>query len=226
MTWMAHDVQCVALRQLETACRLYEEGDYYSVITLAGAAEELLGKLLKENGGENALDSIKKDMAKARDGLWPEDSESEEIEELLRKLLEAKECGVKISRDCIKKVVTAITEHLSHGGPMEANEVKNIGDILCSRLNKKDSDIRNPRAFLKEIVRASTESYAGKRANDARNKLKHLSGGEPVEFDAPEEAKDMLIRAIENYLALTGDFTQAMSRFLDMHVRDNKQIRP
>ena len=47
MTEMAHDVSCCALRQLETALPLYFEGeDYYSVTTLAGAAEEVFGKLL------------------------------------------------------------------------------------------------------------------------------------------------------------------------------------
>ena len=226
---MAHDVQCVALRQLETALRLYfEQEDYYSVITLAGAAEEILGNLLKENGSEHELDSIKKYTAEVRDVLWPEDSESEKIEELLRKLLEAKEDGVAISHDCIKKVATAITEHLSPGDPIEANEVNKIGNILRSRLNKKDHDIRNPKDFLKEIVRANTESYALKLANNARDTLKHWYPGQPkrIEFDAKEEAEDMLERAIDNYSTLTGNMTPAMNRFQGMHVHDNKQIPP
>ena len=40
------------------------------------------------------------------------------------------------------------------------------------------------------------------RANAARNKLKHWSPGEPIEFDAKEEAEDMLDRARENLLKL------------------------
>ena len=49
MTLMAHDVQRMALRQLETALRLYSEReDYYSVTTLAGASEEIFGNLLLE----------------------------------------------------------------------------------------------------------------------------------------------------------------------------------
>ena len=60
----AHDVNDVALRQLETALRLYFEGeDYYSVVTLAGASEEVFGQLLKESGHENAMDSLKQDVA-------------------------------------------------------------------------------------------------------------------------------------------------------------------
>jgi hypothetical protein len=49
----------VALRQIETALRLFEEqDDLISVVTLAGAAEEILGKLVKREGQTNALDSL------------------------------------------------------------------------------------------------------------------------------------------------------------------------
>ena len=48
MASMAHDLQCVALRQLETAlCLYFEQKDYYSVITLAGASEEMFSELLR-----------------------------------------------------------------------------------------------------------------------------------------------------------------------------------
>ena len=145
---MAHDVRCIALRQLETALRLYfEKEDYYSVITLAGAAEEVLGKLLKEDGHENSLDTRKKATRAISERLWGE---------------------------------------------------------------------------------APTEKRVATRANGARNRLKHWSPGQPqsVEFDAVEEAKDMLDRAIDNYYELTSKLTDAMQRFQNMHVHDNKQIRP
>jgi hypothetical protein len=46
----------VAEHQLERALRLFlEEKDYVSAITLAGAAEEILGKLLEQQGKEHAL---------------------------------------------------------------------------------------------------------------------------------------------------------------------------
>lgn len=148
MALMAHDIQCVALKQLETALRLYfEREDYYSVITLAGASEEVFGKLLKENNPENALDSLKKG-------------------------------GV-----AIHKVLS-------------------------------DEDI--------------AEKEFSDRANWVRNLFKHWSPGQPkvFEFDAPEEAKDMLNRAIDNYSELTGNPTPAMEKFQDMHVQDNPEIRP
>ena len=51
----------IALSQLETALRLFEEGnDYYSVVTLAGAADEIFGRLLESKGGVSALASLTK----------------------------------------------------------------------------------------------------------------------------------------------------------------------
>ena len=148
MTLMAHDIHCIAVRQLETALYLYfKREDYYSVITLAGASEEVFGKLLKEKNSENALDSLKKSGVAIHEALFDEDLPEKEISD---------------------------------------------------------------------------------RANWVRNLLKHWSLGQPkvFEFDAPEEAKDMLNCAIDNYYELTGNLTSAMKRFQDTHVQDNPEIRP
>jgi hypothetical protein len=54
-----HEKQHIALTQLETALRLFGEGsDYHSVVTLAGAADEILGELLQSHGGVSALASL------------------------------------------------------------------------------------------------------------------------------------------------------------------------
>lgn len=59
-----HSKTDIALRQLETALRLFDEGhDYYSVVTLAGAADEILGRLLESRGGVSALVSLTKAAA-------------------------------------------------------------------------------------------------------------------------------------------------------------------
>ena len=51
----------IAIKQLETAIRLYEEQlDPFSVITLAGAAEEILGKCVRASGKVNSLDTLEK----------------------------------------------------------------------------------------------------------------------------------------------------------------------
>lgn len=125
----------LALAQLETALRLYFEGtDFASVITLAGAADEIFGKLLAASGKDNSLASL-------------------------------------------QKAVIAIHEKLN-GGPISHGEVAD-------------------------------------RANRARNNLKHWDPGDPlvVKFDLPQEANDMLNRAIDNYWTLKQKLSPAMERF-------------
>jgi len=64
MTVESHSKRIIALTQLETALRLLGEGeDYYSVVTLAGAADEILGRLLESQGGLSALASLTKAAA-------------------------------------------------------------------------------------------------------------------------------------------------------------------
>lgn len=58
-----HDRKIMALSQLETALRLYWEHDYYSAITLSGAADEIFGQLLKAEGKEPEIESIKRAVA-------------------------------------------------------------------------------------------------------------------------------------------------------------------
>ena len=147
MVEIAHDAQCVAFRQLETALRLYFEGeDYYSVTTLASASEGVFGKLLGER--ENALASHKK---------------------------------------------------------------------AASEIHK--------RIYGEELPK---RKEAGYHPNDVVNFLKHgPSSGEQriMEFDAKEEAKGTLCRAIDNYYALTTDLSPAMSRFNEGLAMNNAQIR-
>lgn len=61
MSEQAYDKKRIALDQIETALRIYaEDGDLFSVITLAGAAEEIFGKLITRQGGSNSLDRLAK----------------------------------------------------------------------------------------------------------------------------------------------------------------------
>lgn len=134
MTTQTYDCRCIALTQLETALRLYVEGeDYFSVITLAGNADEIFGKILKAKGIESSF-------------------------------------------EVTKKTVVAIHQHL-------------FGEKLA-------------------------ESVASDRANRTKNAIKHGIGGLPTAtFDAYEEAKDMLNRAIDNYWLLEQWLTPAMEKF-------------
>lgn len=135
MTITEHNRKHMALVQLETALTLYFEGkDYYSVISLAGAADEIFGQLLKAKGIDNSLEGMKK---------------------------------------------SAVAIH-------------------------------------KQLTGESIDGSAiAQRANLARNSLKHWEAGQPliVNFDAREEAQDMLNRAVDNYWALEYQLTPAMEQF-------------
>ena len=73
MAVQTYPKQSIALAQLETALRLFSVGeDLISVITLAGAAEEILGKLVKSRGRDNSLDSLKKTATSIYERLFSE----------------------------------------------------------------------------------------------------------------------------------------------------------
>jgi len=131
----AHYREDLALVQLETALQLYFDGrDFASVITLAGTADEIFGKLLGASGRESSLASL-------------------------------------------TKAVMAIHQKL-------------YGEAIAPR----------------EVA---------DRANRARNNLKHWDVGDDliVKLDLPEEARDMLNRAIDNYWTLKQNLTPSMERF-------------
>jgi len=70
----------LALAQLETALRLYFDGsDYASVITLAGAADEIFGKLLAASGRESSLASLTKAVIAIHQKLYGEPIEPREV---------------------------------------------------------------------------------------------------------------------------------------------------
>ena len=80
LTHQAYDKRCIALAQLETAVRLFYEGhDYFSVITLAGAAEEIFGQLLKSRGKTNSLEEIKAAAVSIYKHLFGEEIGSKEF---------------------------------------------------------------------------------------------------------------------------------------------------
>ena len=152
MATQAYDKKCIALAQLETALRLFRDGgDLFSVITLAGAAEEILGELVEKRGRDNSLESLKK------------------------------------AAGAIHKLATG--ESLDETGL----------------------------------------TIFAKRANRARNAVKHLkAGGEPtITLDVREEAVDILTRAVDNYWLLEDSVTPAMGEFDPaQHAPDQVQPDP
>lgn len=74
MTERTYESECIALEQIESALRLYSDGKaYFSAITLAGAAEEILGKLAKHQGKENSIESLKKAASMIHKHLYGEE---------------------------------------------------------------------------------------------------------------------------------------------------------
>lgn len=55
--------------------------DYASVITLAGAADEIFGRLIVANGKENSFESIKKAVSAIHQKLYGEDIDPSQIAE-------------------------------------------------------------------------------------------------------------------------------------------------
>ena len=53
-----YNVKAIAIEHLSHAIKLYLNDEYLPAITLAGAAEEILGKFVKKENKKNALSSI------------------------------------------------------------------------------------------------------------------------------------------------------------------------
>ena len=70
----------LALAQLETALQLYfENGDRGSIITLAGAADEVFGKYLERAGRESSFKSLVATVTEIRARMFGEPLEPEEV---------------------------------------------------------------------------------------------------------------------------------------------------
>ena len=253
MTFMAHDPQCMALRQLETAlCLYFEQEDYYSVITLAGASEEMfseflrsqlkaeLGRLFKQ---EDFVISLAGALDEIIDKLRKKFEENDKLrDEILAKLqggeapdqLQAKLQlnGHRDEKKLLKELEEIIGKELREVSGEKNDQCKN-----CLKTLKEIFDLHKP--LLDSLTdaaieigrvcdgKAPTRRSVIRAANWVRNILKHglCDGTQTVEFDAKEMAKDMLDRAIENYSALTRNLTPAMEQFQNMHVKNNAVIR-
>ena len=80
MPEQTYDKRFIALTQLESALRLFREGDdYFSALTLAGAAEEILGDLLRSRGQQNALDDLTSGAVLIHKHLFGEEAGAKEF---------------------------------------------------------------------------------------------------------------------------------------------------
>lgn len=72
----------MARSQLETALSLYfERRDYYSAVTLAGAADELFGKALRIEGKEPRIEELSRSVAAIYKKLYGRDLDPKKVAE-------------------------------------------------------------------------------------------------------------------------------------------------
>ena len=77
MAVRSYDRKFIALDQLETALELWARQDsYFSIITLSGAAEEILGRCVKDAGLDTSLDSIMSDCEAMYRHLFTEEAKA------------------------------------------------------------------------------------------------------------------------------------------------------
>lgn len=80
----------VATEQLDTALRLYlSNSDYFSVITLAGAAEEILGVFLKRHNQPNAFEEDLKSSLRVYRWLHGEECSPESMHKTINRVKNA-----------------------------------------------------------------------------------------------------------------------------------------
>lgn len=73
----------IGTRQLSTAIDLYlQNGDLVSVVTLAGAADEILGKLVKLQAENSALDDLVDRLCKMHEAVFQETVNPKKFAEL------------------------------------------------------------------------------------------------------------------------------------------------
>ena len=184
MPEVSHNVEQAALQQLETALRLYiEDEDYYSAITLAGAAEEILGKRLAAENEER------------KKALGPGE------EDVAEKILEA------LFGDASFLYENALESDIRNAAKI--SEVLDGVDLLPKDSDtevQREQKEREYQIFKKEIA-----NYANYPRNHLKHW--DPGRPKEIVFDAKKEAKLMLDRAITNYRRLTGEETPAMGKF-------------
>ena len=154
MTQMDHDIDCIALRQLETALCLYrEEKDHYSVITLAGAAEELFGSFL-----------LKKLKDALREYFGQEKSNSaipltDDLQESINKLQEKFEENDKLCEEIIEKLRNDeepdnLPGKLLGGRNQEKKLLKDLECIVDEKLERLEESSRVRNDSLKMFLQS------------------------------------------------------------------------
>jgi len=129
----------IGKRQLVTAIDLYlQNADLVSVVTLAGAAEEILGKLAKAQGGNSALDDLVERLCAMHKAGFNESVDPRKFSELRNR-----------ARNDFK--------HISSGVPFDGNLEREAGSMIRRAIQNyrklKPGFVDKFREFEAETVR-------------------------------------------------------------------------
>jgi hypothetical protein len=108
----------LARSQLNVALRLYMAGEEYpSVITLAGAAEEILGKIVSELGLEPALKRTLGELLDAHRTIWGQEAKESDYAQLrnrARNEMKHRRSGSDVSLDYEKESAQLLSRALEN----------------------------------------------------------------------------------------------------------------
>lgn len=112
----------IATAQLDTAIALYLDGkDLISVITLAGAAEEILGKLAEKAGARSAFNETVDRLCAMHEAMWAEEPDrTAYVKQRTRARNEFKHIGlhpelnVDLEREAVSVLRRAIANYRVH----------------------------------------------------------------------------------------------------------------
>lgn len=124
MAIQSYTKESIASSQIDTAIRLYEEGNFLGALTLAGAAEEILGKLVSESGRQSALASLKEAVAAIHTHLSDEEIAPNWVV-----------TRANSARNSLKHLDTSAGRDVSFDPEDEATDMLNRAIINCWRAN-------------------------------------------------------------------------------------------
>lgn len=131
----------IALRQLQHALFLYKRREeLICAVTLAGAAEEILGKLCRERGKTASLDRKLKSTAELHEYIWGEKPQSEKA---LRSF---------------KNRTRNEFKHLMSGKPIDVNLENSAADLIARAIENyrllSGKETQEMRVFQRDRLRA------------------------------------------------------------------------
>jgi hypothetical protein len=118
--------QDIALGQLETALELYfSRGDLFSVITLAGASEEILGQLLQQRSGSRGLGGT---LSSIFEILRPRNRKKQDEEGLSGQEI-GNQVHLDLQREAVFLLGRAIEDYIALAGAPSASMLKFMSEV-------------------------------------------------------------------------------------------------